>query len=357
MGIETNFILVLLEAFVIVNNYSEFLYIFQHILTFLHITIRKENENRHMKMLYHPLLLSVLLFCTNICGYDAETASKPQIIKVGIYILSLGRLDMATGSFIVDMYLSLKSDEDIPNNNFEFINGRASNIDCIIDKPKEKFYRILANLTTTMDLHQYPFDRQKIHIVIEDKTRTKNEVQFVPLKDESGLDASIIFPGWNIEGMEIVTRDHEYHTYNEVFSQIVCTVNISRIRLNAFIKTFIPVIFLMLIVLSSFILNPEQVTTRLGAISSALIASAMFHISISNQIPPSGYLSFADIFMILTYLILLCCFCLSIAVYILQNKSESGKLTAKKMNRISEYLVFIGMPTLYICLFFFFLNS
>lgn len=310
-----------------------------------------------MKILYRSLLLLALLFCTNICGHGAETTRKPQIIKVGIYIMSLGRLDMATGSFLVDMYLSLKSDEDIPNNNLEFINGRASSIECIIDKPREKFYRILANLTTTMDLHRYPFDKQKIRIVIEDKTRTKNEIQLVPLREESGLDASIIFPGWNIEGMDIVTRDHEYLAYNEVFSQIVCTVNISRIRLNAFMKTFIPVIFLMLIVLSSFILNPEQVTTRLGAISSALVASAMFHISISNQIPPSGYLSFADIFMILTYLILLCCFCLSIAVYILQHKSDVGKLTAKKMNRMSEYLVFIGMPTLYICLFILFLNS
>jgi hypothetical protein len=310
-----------------------------------------------MKSLY-SFLLTFLLVLAGAYGYCEETARKPQIIRAGIYILSLGRLDMATGSFVVDMYLSLKSDDDMPNNNFfEFINGRPSSVECIIDKPKEKFYRILANLTTTMDLHRYPFDTQKIEIIIEDKTRPTNEVQFVPLKEECGFDASIIFPGWNIEGMEVVTRDHEYPAYDEVFSQLVCTVTISRIRLNAFMKTFIPVIFLMLIVLSSFILNPEQVTTRLGAISSALVASAMFHISISNQIPPSGYLTFADIFMILTYLILLCCFCLSIGVYLLQNKGDAGKISAKKLNRISEYLVFIGMPTLYISLFLFFFYS
>jgi len=124
-----------------------------------------------------------------------------------------------------------------------------------------------------------------------------------------------------------------------------------RSKINSFIKTFLPIFFLMLIVVSSFVLNPSQITTRLAAISSSLVASVMFHISISNQIPPVGYLTFADKFMLLTYFILLGGFFLNIGIFIMQNKDKKG--LADKFNRWAESLVFVGVPVLYAALFLF----
>jgi uncharacterized membrane protein YadS len=122
-------------------------------------------------------------------------------------------------------------------------------------------------------------------------------------------------------------------------------------KINSFLKTFMPVLFLMLIVMSSFILNPTQITTRLAAISSALVASAMFHISIAGQIPPVGYLTFADKFMVLTYFILLACFFMSLYVFLLQERKQEEK--ARRIHKLTESLAFFGMPTLYLALFIF----
>lgn len=278
-------------------------------------------------------------------------------VEVGLYLVSLGKLDVSTGSFTADFYLSLKSQEPIPDGSFEFVNGRAASIDKLEDRQNEagiyeKFYRILANLTTPMHLKDFPFDSQQMQIIIEDKTEDIGKMRYVPAKNESGLDTSITFPGWRITGWEVSVKEHEYPVYESKYSQFVYTVSIERMAFSSFLKTFLPVIFLMLIVMSSFILNPEQVATRLGAISSSLVASAMFHISISNQVPPMGYLTFADKFMILTYFILLASFFLSIAVFILQGKKAVER--AKKLNRISERLVIIGMPVLYAALFLIF---
>ena len=146
------------------------------------------------------------------------------------------------------------------------------------------------------------------------------------------MDQAIVFPGWDIKGWEATAAQHEYPVYktpegkNEVYSQYVFSVNIARITMNSFLKTFLPVLFLMLIVMASFILDPDKVTTRLAAISSALVASAMFHVSISGQIPPVGYLTFADKFMVLTYLILLVSFCLSLGR--LYHAGQAGKAGA-----------------------------
>jgi hypothetical protein len=291
-----------------------------------------------------------------------ETPAAQQQILVGIYVLSIGKLDISTGSFTVDFYLDLKSKD--PKNQvtadaaaLEFMNGRGT-FELVEDKGYEKFYRVLATLSTPIDLRRFPFDAQKMQIILENKTNSLEQVKYIPLTAESGMDQAIVFPGWNIKGWEATSTAHEYPVYktpegkNEVYSQYIFSVNIARIPMNSFLKTFLPVLFLMLIVMASFILDPDKVTTRLAAISSALVASAMFHVSISGQIPPVGYLTFADKFMVLTYLILLMSFCLSLGVYIMQSK-PGKQARALKLHHFTEVIIFVGLPALYVGMFLF----
>ncbi|MEM3091324.1 MAG: hypothetical protein QXU39_01555, partial [Candidatus Pacearchaeota archaeon] len=101
-------------------------------------------------------------------------------VKVGLYLINLGKFDIATGSFTADFYLSMKCDNICPQQDFEFMNGRASSFEKIIDKPNEKFYRIQANLVSPIDLKKFPFDKQKMEIIIEDKKKTINELRYIP---------------------------------------------------------------------------------------------------------------------------------------------------------------------------------
>jgi hypothetical protein len=290
------------------------------------------------------------------------TPPAQQEILVGVYVLSIGKLDISTGSFTVDFYLDLKSKD--PKDQItadaaalEFMNGRGT-FEMVEDKGDEKFYRVLATLNTPIDLRRFPFDAQKMQIILENKTNSLEKVKYIPLTAESGMDQAIVFPGWEIKGWEATSAQHEYPVYktpegkNEVYSQYIFSVDIARIPMNSFLKTFLPVLIMMLLVMTSFILDPDKVTTRLAAVSSALLASVMFHVSISGQIPPVGYLTFADKFMVLTYLILLVSFCLSLAVYILQGK-PGKQPQALKLHHFTEVIVFVGMPVLYVGMFLF----
>lgn len=286
----------------------------------------------------------------------------PQEVKVGLYVLNLGRFDVTTGSFTADFYLDLKCSDasgapaDCPPGmpaNFEFMNGRASSTDVIIDEPGEKFYRIQAILNSPVDLMKYPFDSQKMHIIIEDRAATASELVYVPDNAESGIDDSIVFTGWNIDGWEAATRTHEYKVYGEDYSQYVFSVDISRIVLSSFLKTFLPVIFILLVVVFSFLLDPDKVTTRLTIAGSSLVAAVLFHVSINSQIPSVGYLTFADKFMIVTYLILLLSFVINILI-IEFTELKRTKLV-EKLHRSTEYSILVIVPVLYALLFLFFL--
>ncbi|MEM4625240.1 MAG: hypothetical protein QXJ28_00525 [Candidatus Pacearchaeota archaeon] len=300
------------------------------------------------------IICAFLLLITNFSLASSLNYSEPdKEVYVGVYVLNLGKFDIGTGSFTADFYLSLKCKNTCPDQEFEFMNGRASSFEKIIDRPNEKFYRIQASLVSPIDLKKFPFDVQKMQIIIEDKKKTINELEYKPNVQESGVDKSIAFVGWNIEDWNAYTQEHDYEIYGETYSQYIFEIPISRIKINSIFKTFLPIIFIILVMLSSFVLDPDKITTRLTMVGSALVASVMFHVSLANQLPPTGYLTFIDKFMVLTYFVILLSFIFN--VFLLELHEEKKDELVQKLHRATEFTMFIFVPILYLILFIFFL--
>jgi hypothetical protein len=303
--------------------------------------------------------MALVIFDSSLAyAFNSTTGLKSSYIpdkevKVGLYLLNLGKFDISTGAFTADFYLSLKCESICPNPDFEFMNGRASSLEKIVDESNEKFYRIQANLVSPIDLKKFPFDRQKMQIIIEDKKRTIDELEYVPDIKETGLDESITFVGWNLDQWNVSIREHDYKIYDEKYSQYVFEIPISRIKINALFKTFLPITFIILVMLSSFVLDPDKITTRLAMVGSALVASVMFHVSLTNQIPPVGYLTFIDKFMVLTYFVILLSFVFNVSLLELHERKKDD--VVKKLHRATEFTMFIVIPLLYLGLFLFFL--
>ncbi len=311
----------------------------------------------HGKKLVWAFLLAIL-FINYTSALDSLSTLKPdsislKSINVGLYLLNLGKFDIATGSFTADFYLSFKCNTACPSFEFEFMNGRASSFEKIINEENEKFYRIQANLISPIDLKKFPFDKQKMEIIIEDKKKTIEELIYMPNIEESGIDESINFVGWNMEEWNASTKNHKYGIYNETYSQYIFEIPISRIIINSIFKTLLPITFIILVMLSSFVLDPDKITTRLAMVGSSLVASVMFHVSLANQLPPVGYLTFIDKFMVLSYFVILLSFIFN--VFLLELHEQKKDELVKKLHKYTEFTMFILVPFLYLLLFVFFL--
>ncbi|MCX8175540.1 MAG: hypothetical protein N3E51_05035 [Candidatus Micrarchaeota archaeon] len=231
--------------------------------------------------------------------------ANQSAVHVGIYILNIGKFDVSTGSYTVDFYLSMRCEQECDPSSFEFMNGRATSLDKIIDEPNEKFYRIQAALSENIDLKEYPFDRHELPIVIEDKRNPKSSIVYVPDEKSSGIDPSVTLDGWELDGWNFRAEDHFYAPYNETYSRFVFNIGIKRIFLASVLKTFLPVIFIVIVGLLALLIEErDKLWTRIGINTSALIAAVMFHLNVASSIPPVGYLTFADKFMIVTYVVL-----------------------------------------------------
>ena len=70
----------------------------------------------------------------------------------------------------------------------------------------------------------------------------------------------------------------------------------------------------MTILVFTYILRLDKIELRLGISSSILLAAMIFHLTIANRLPPLGYLTFADKFMIITYIVSLFTFMVNIGM-------------------------------------------
>ena len=124
----------------------------------------------------------------------ADTANGPTVVKVGIYVLNIGKLDTSSGAYTVDFYLSFTSDTPSDPSKFEYSNGRATSTDQSENEPTSKFYRIQASLVSNLDMSKYPFDKHNLTIEIEDKEQTVNTQIYQVYLPDSGLDPAVSLP-------------------------------------------------------------------------------------------------------------------------------------------------------------------
>ena len=297
------------------------------------------------------LLISALCFASPL-AVQAQTNNSPvgsNVVRVGVYVLNVGKFDLASGTYTMDFYLTMSCGK--PNCNmgsFEFMNGRASSLHEIENTPMEKSWRIEANLYSNVDLQDYPFDRHTLAMRIEDTQLTEQNLTYQPDRAGSGLDPSIVVVGWMITGWNQSVTNHYYSVYNETYSQYTFSVSLEREPAFGF-EIFIPVFFLSFIALIAMLMygkTSSVLENRVLLTASCLVAAVLFQFSLDNNVPPLGYLTFADKFMIVTYSIIISALVIGIMELDCHHKKNSIR-----SQQIQFYAIRI-MPVLTIVVYF-----
>jgi hypothetical protein len=101
--------------------------------------------------------------------------------------------------------------------------------------------------------------------------------------------------------------------------------------------------------LFTYWLDIDKVELRLGIVSSILLAAVVLHLTISGDIPPVGYLTFADKFVLLTYFVALASFILNITLLRLIQRRK--RKDAKRIYVVAKFWAVPIIIFLYLALF------
>ena len=274
-----------------------------------------------------------------------QAQAAPKEARVAIYMLSLGKLDLDRASVPADFYLTFECAAGCPAIDFEIMNGRVTSTAKIEDTPTRKMFRLFAELRPSVDLRRFPFDTQTINVIIEDKNLEKDELTLVPDMAKTGFDDDIALPGWTLAGWSARATENDYAILGETYSRYVFAIDVAKPLWNAFLKSLMPVVFILLVVTCSYIIHVEKTDSRLGTATASLIGAVMFHVAITNQNPPLGYLTVADKFMLALYAFLFPTIAYNFAIYeLVQHKREEQ---ARRIHGAVRYKVIIGVPLVF----------
>jgi hypothetical protein len=184
-----------------------------------------------------------------------------------------------------------------------------------------------------------------LKVEIEDTTLTKDQLVYEPDPANSGLDPNFIVVGWVVSGWKAASVDHFYPPYNQTYSRYVFTITIARPGFTSAVNMFLPVFFLVLIYLVSMLLVGNRLESRIILTVTALLAAVFFQFTLDSTLPPLGYFTFADKFMIATYMIMVST--LVVAIILLKYNDRKDMV---KSERIQSYSIRI-IPALAVLIY------
>jgi len=231
------------------------------------------------------------------------------IVKVGLVIREVREFNIQTGGFESDFFLSLTSDKDMPPLNLVFTNGHEVTMAPLADTPTFKVFSVTGKFTTDVDLRRYPYDTQNLFLMLEDQKAGIDQIVFLPDKGRTSLDSSFRLSSFGPAGTGAISYKHKYPARFDrddlYVSRYRFTLSVDRFATSAAFSVFVPAFIIVLISLTGLWVPPDELEVRSNAGAPMLAAAVLFHFSLIQSLPATGYLTHADKLMLGVYLSLL----------------------------------------------------
>lgn len=245
----------------------------------------------------------------------------PVTYHVGIALEKLTKFELGPGSYSAEFFVSLRCDVEPCKPDFDVANGKITGREKLTDEKLHHEFRVKAELEALVDLSEFPFDKHVLYIGLVDKGDPLN-VRYVVDENETSIDPKVKLAGWNVEPLFAThVEDHkldDQHTVHE----LQFGVAIGRPAVAAVFKTLVPVFFMFFVAGFTLLLKPKSAAGRLSAATGGLMTVVMFHLSATSSLPPLGYLTRMDKFMIATYLVYLVNIAFAVAMVRLDEKKD-----------------------------------
>ena len=233
----------------------------------------------------------------------------PAHIKVGLVIREVREFNIQTGGFEADFFLSLTSDKDMPNLSPVFTNGHEVTLAPLADTPTFKVFSVTGKFSSDIDLRLYPFDVQKLTIEMEDLKAGVDQLIFEADKQRTSLDESFLLASFGVAGIGAEVGKHKYpprFDRDDLYvSRYKFTLTVDRFATSAAFSVFVPAFIIVLISLTGMWVPPDELEVRSNAGAPMLAAAVLFHYSLIQSLPATGYLTHADKLMLGVYVSLL----------------------------------------------------
>ncbi len=298
-----------------------------------------------MALLRHTLLLLAALL-------PPALHATPSKVYTGVYLMNLYDLNINDYSYHADFYLWFKWKGERNPMNIEFVNSLDkwgfSRVDFSEEAqllPDGYWYngmRIEGRFYHPFALYDFPLDRHRLDIHIENVDYPRDSLIYVPDSSAAFIREGFQIPGWKIDGSAMTARTNRYYSNfgesgkaAEAFSNFTFQLSISR-PINYFLlKLMLPLLIIISASLGALFIHPAMLDARISLPIGGLLTSVFLQQSYSSALPDVGYMVLMDKIYLLGYALIVCIMLRAILVgnRVGQMKKKADIPAIKKMDR------------------------
>ncbi|MBF0191050.1 MAG: ABC transporter substrate-binding protein [Magnetococcales bacterium] len=285
----------------------------------LHDQIRQVSESEVLRHLDKKVASGEVLLSDKVPYYHV------RVILVGIDFLRLNDVDVKEGTFNLDFFLwyRWKGDFDIDNivltNATDSDKGPLSLVELRNDLEAEikwQSYQGRGTFLAPFDLHQWPFDLQKLPIMVAHKYKNANKVQFLVDKERIRSQSFSDVPDeWEYLGrqdaggtyyLDSVFGNPNYRASEKqpAFSMVQTDLDVKRNTFPYLINLFVPLAVVVLISLFAALVPSDKFDIKLNMAMTGILTVVVFQLTQVGSLPPLGYPTVGDIYFMLSYVFL-----------------------------------------------------
>lgn len=293
------------------------------------------------------------------------TPNEAQVVTIGFFPISVHGLDITTNTFYLNAYVWLKWKGDIdPIESLEFINT-VDRVDFVkemllkepsitSDGSKYQIMHIEGHFFQKFTLNDFPLDKQKLSILVEDSSHGYQQVSYVIDQTSSGIGDQLEIPGWDIKNWNAGSLIHDYGTSfgdnasgGAIYSVAFFEININRPSSYFFWKLLLPLLIVVSGAWMSLILDPNNTDARTGMPATALLTTVFLQQGYTDNLPDIGYLVLMDKIYVLAYFLIVISLIRGIASgYFDEKITEPARIiVVKKQDKfilVCQIVIFIG---------------
>jgi hypothetical protein len=253
--------------------------------------------------------------------YTLASFSQPKVdtIRTGIYLKSLYDFNSSAFSYDVDLWMWFKYSNDSlnPLKGIEIANAKKYEY---LEPSTEKRAGInwasqncKATINQNWDLQHYPFDHQKLEVVLEESQIDSRKVILVADKNRFEYSDQIDVKGWQIDSTTIKKGISHYKSDfsdptlsgESDYSKVYYTIFLSRDSWALFFKLFTGCYVAFFVSFLVFFIKPIYVDPRFGLSIGGLFAAVGNKYVVDSNMPESIAFTLVDKIHDITFLYIL----------------------------------------------------
>lgn len=268
------------------------------------------------------LLITVLLGALVALAGPARAGEAPRPVTVGIYVSSLHGLDFAHETFRATFWLWATQDDPRfrPAVDLEIVNAQTLQIEkeyreTLPDGRFTDMIKVQALLNQRWDVQHFPFDGQRLAIVVESVGADAARLRLVPDARNSAVEPALRITGWQLGALGLDAADFVYRTnfgiegagysaYSRLTAAVAIERDALRIFFTAFVGFFVAAALMLLVAAVGAVETVRRAVdlrARLALATAALFAAVGNKYVLDASLPFGGSFSLADVIELATF--------------------------------------------------------